>query len=457
MNDILIVIENTELRKSISRAMLLDGYRIAEADNYQGGVQRLEQTSFDIVIFDLKSTANGDLDLLKAIKQVNSNTAPIGIIHNGFCGDSVTALTKGAHMIMQSPFNMEELQIQVKKAIKHTSMIKEVAYLRHARPNVVYNFDNIISKSDKIREIFTVLRKIAQTDTTVIIYGEPGTGRELIAGAIHYNSLRKENNFIKVNCALLPETSLESELFGHEAGGFARADKQRIGRFEQANHGTLFLKEISTLTMPLQARLLKFIQKKQIQRIGASQTIKLDVRLILATRKNLQEEIKAGRFSDDLYWPLNVVPIEIPPLRHRKCDIPLLADYFLKYYSKELNKDVTGFEADVRKTMLEYRWPGNVRELKNLVEQAVLRARRNTLTLNDMGFTFAGAHQSDGLYLPVKDLSLHEVEKTAILEALKATGWIQKDAAKLLGISKRALNYKIENFQIKNHKWVKNK
>lgn len=457
MNDILIVIENTELRKDISRAMLLEGYRIAEDDNYKSGLKKMEQTSYDVVIFDLESSTIDGLNLLKKIRQANSGSSPIGITHNDALNSNAHAMSEGIYAILLVPFDMLELQIQVKKAIEHTSLVKEVAYLRHARPNVIYNFDNIISNSDKIREIFSVLKKIAETDTPVIIYGEQGTGKELIAGAIHYNSLRRDNNFIKVNCAALPEHLLESELFGHEEGASAQATKQRIGRFEQANHGTLFLKEISSLSLDIQSKLLQFINDKKIKRLGATQTIKLDVRLVLATEENLQEEIRAGRFKDDLYWPLNVVPIDIPPLRHRKCDIPELADYFLKYFSKELNRNVTGFEETVRKKMLEYHWPGNVRELKNIVERAVMRAGGETIRLSDMAFPFAGKQESTGLFLQLNGLTLNEVEKNAILKALESANWVQKDAARLLGISKRALNYKIENFEITNPKWIKNK
>lgn len=457
MNDILIVIEDSDLRKSVSRAMLMEGYRVAEEDCYRGGLERLQQTSFDVVIFALKKVNIDGLSLLKETKKVNTNASLIGISDDGFCKASVAAMSEGAHAILKAPFTMEELQIQVKKAIEHTSLIKEVAYLRHAQPNVVYNFDNIISKSEKIREIFSVLKKIAQTDAPVIIYGESGTGKELIAGAIHYNSLRRKNNLIKVNCATLPEKFLESELFGHEAGAFPEASKQRIGRFEQANHGTLFLKQISSLTLEIQAKLLEFIQKKTIQRLGSSQTIKLDVRLILATEQNLKEETRAGRFNDNLYWPLHLVPIDIPPLRQRKCDIPVLADYFLKNFSKEFNKKIIGFERDVNKTMLNYQWPGNVRELKNIIERAVLRAEQETITLNDMTFHFATDKGNAQLHHSPGDLSLYGMERNTVLKALKVADWVQKDAARLLGISKRALNYKIENFQIKNPKWIKNK
>jgi len=457
MNDILIVIENSDLRKSVSRAMLMEGYRVAEEDCHKGGLERLQQTSFDVVIFALRRVSIDGLSLLKETKKVNMNASLIGISDDGFCKASVAAMSEGAHAILKAPFTMEELQIQVKKAIEHTSLIKEVAYLRHAQPNVVYNFDNIISKSEKIREIFTVLEKIAQTDAPVIIYGESGTGKELIAGAIHYNSLRRKNNLIKVNCATIPEKFLESELFGHEAGAFPEASKQRIGRLEQANHGTLFLKQISSLTLQVQAKLLEFIQKKTIQRLGSSQTIKLNVRLILATQQNLKEETHAGRFNDNLYWPLHLVPIDIPPLRQRKCDIPVLADYFLKNFSKEFNKKIIGIERDVKKTMLNYQWPGNVRELKNIIERAVLRAEQETIGLSDMTFPFANDKGNGQLHHSPSDLSLYEMEKNTVLKALKITDWVQKDAASLLGISKRALNYKIENFQIKNPKWIKNK
>jgi transcriptional regulator with GAF, ATPase, and Fis domain len=352
---------------------------------------------------------------------------------------------------------MDELNIQVQKALKHNNLLNEVDYLRHARANVIYNFGNIIGNSKKVREIFSILEKIAKTDTTVLIYGESGTGKELVAGAIHYNSLRSEEAFVKVNCAALPENLLESELFGHERGAFTGADKQRVGRCEQANRGTLFLDEISELPLKTQGKLLRFLQEKEIQRLGSSQTIRVDARLISATNKNLQDEIRAGRFREDLYYRLNVVPIEIPPLRHRDDDVLALADYFLKYYCRELNRKVTGFDDEALKAMLSYRWPGNVRELKNSVERAMLMGDGDKITLKDMVLSLSNGRDSIELRLPVKGFSLAEVEKSTIIKALEASRWVQKDAAELLGVSKRALNYKIENFQIKNPRWIKNR
>lgn len=455
MNNLLLVINNSDLRKKISRSMLLAGYRVVEEDNFKSGLDKFKQISFDAIICELESKSLDEMSVIKQIKQVKSNTPLIGITNNGTRLDIAAAIYEGAYMVLHAPFDLDVLQIQIKKALEHYNLIQEVTYLRHACPNVVYNFDNIVGKSEKIRELFSVLQKIAQTKTSVLICGEFGTGKELVAGAIHYNSLRKENNFVKANCSGLTETHLESELFGHEAGAFEGANKQRIGRLEQANYGTVLLEEISNLTLSTQAKLLKLLQDREIQRMGGTQTIKLDLRIISSTNRNLQDEIRAGRFREDLYYRLNVVPIEIPPLRQRKEDIPVLAEYFLKYFNKELNKKVSDFEPYAIKMMTDYRWPGNVRELRNAVERGVLRTKREKISLKDMALPFTGAY--DTTSIPMEELYLSEVEKNTIIKALDAADWVQKDAARLLGISKRALNYKIENFQIKNPKWIKNR
>jgi transcriptional regulator with GAF, ATPase, and Fis domain len=284
----------------------------------------------------------------------------------------------------------------------------------------------------------------------------------LIAGAIHFNSRRRKNSFIAVNCAALPETLLESELFGHEKGAFTGAHKNRIGRCEQADKGTLFLDEISEMAPMTQAKILRFLQNQELVRVGGTDTIKVDVQIIAATNKDLQHEVKEGRFREDLYYRLNVVHIPLPPLRERKEDIPLLAEFFLDRYRRTLNKkEISGFDDKAIKLLMEHDWPGNIRELENVVERAVLMGEDKVIHAEDILYIESQQGMSMGLHkdisLPPEGITLDEVEKNLILQALERTGWIQKDAAKLLGLSRRVIQYKIAKHNIKNPKWPKNR
>jgi len=305
-----------------------------------------------------------------------------------------------------------------------------------------------------MQDVYRITRKVARTNASVLLLGETGTGKELIAGATHHNSLRNNRNFVKVNCAALQENLLESELFGHEKGAFTGADKQRIGRFEQADGGTLFLDEIGDMSPSTQAKILRVLQEHEFERLGGTRTLRVDVRLIAATNRDLPAMVQAGQFREDLYYRLNVVSIEMPPLRERKDDIVPLALTFIRKFAGELKKKIDGLEPDAQKLLMRYNWPGNIRELENTIERAILLAEGRAIASVDLRLgeapTTSGSrdHASAIVKIPPTGIPLEEIERHALTEALKMSNWVQKDAAELLSISPRVMNYKIKTLNI---------
>jgi transcriptional regulator with GAF, ATPase, and Fis domain len=327
-------------------------------------------------------------------------------------------------------------------------MQHQIDYLRHAQGDI-YDFDRIIGSSGALDKVLSVVKKVARSNTTVLVRGETGTGKELIAGAIHHNSHRAARNFIKVNCAALQENLLESELFGHEKGAFTGADKQRIGRFEQADGGTLFLDEIGDMSANTQAKILRVLQEHEFERLGGTRTIKVDVRLIAATNRDLTSMVEAAAFREDLYYRLNVVTIEMPPLRERKEDIAALAGFFIRRFSGELKKKIDGLESEALKLLMRYHWPGNIRELENAIERAMLLAEGPQIAVGDLRLGDTGSFSSPReaasiIKIPPTGIPLEDIERLAVVEALKMSNWVQKDAAELLSISPRVMNYKIK-------------
>jgi transcriptional regulator with GAF, ATPase, and Fis domain len=324
----------------------------------------------------------------------------------------------------------------------------------------------LVSRSPEIKEIFSVIKKVAKSNATILIQGETGTGKELVAGLIQFISHRADKSFVKVNCAALPENLLESELFGHEKGAFTGAYQTRIGKFEQSDGGTLFLDEIGDMQLSTQAKILRVLQDQTFTRLGGNRTINVDVRVIAATNKDLWQEIEMGNFRADLYYRLNVVTLQIPPLRKRVEDIPLIADFFRRKFSREIRKKTRGFSAETLELLRNHSWPGNIRELKNLVERSVLvvedgqEIQPKDLSMSGKDYFAAGGkdrrRSSDGELLSLDTLNLEVIEKEAILRALELRNWVQKDAAQLLGVSPRALNYKINYHNITHSTWKKN-
>ena len=327
----------------------------------------------------------------------------------------------------------------------------QIDYLRHAQADI-YDFERIIGSSGALEKVLGTVRKVAKANTTVLVRGETGTGKELIAGAIHHNSLRSSRNFIKVNCAALQENLLESELFGHEKGAFTGADKQRIGRFEQADGGTLFLDEIGDMSANTQAKILRVLQEHEFERLGGTRTLRVDVRLIAATNRDLPAMVASGAFREDLYYRLNVVSIEMPPLRERKDDIVPLANSFIRKFSGELKKKIDGLETEAQKLLMRYNWPGNIRELENTVERAMLLAEGHAIAADDLRLgetsTTGSRDHAAVVRIPPTGIPLDDIERFALIEALKMSNWVQKDAAELLSISPRVMNYKIKTLGI---------
>jgi Nif-specific regulatory protein len=328
----------------------------------------------------------------------------------------------------------------------------ELDYLRGTQQDI-YEFDKIVGSSPALQHVLDIVKKVAKSNTTVLIRGETGTGKELIAGATHHNSLRASRNFVKVNCAALQENLLESELFGHEKGAFTGADKQRIGRFEQADGGTLFLDEIGDMSPSTQAKILRVLQEHEFERLGGTRTLRVDVRLIAATNRDLPAMVQAGQFREDLYYRLNVVSIEMPPLRERKDDIVPLAQSFIRKFAGELKKKVEGLEPDAQKLLMRYNWPGNIRELENTIERAILLAEGRAIASGDLRLgevaTAGGTREhAPVVKIPPTGIPLEDIERHALVEALKMSNWVQKDAAELLSISPRVMNYKIKTLGI---------
>jgi DNA-binding NtrC family response regulator len=358
----------------------------------------------------------------------------------------------GAFDFVQKPFEIEEMELKIEKAIELRHLKHQVDYLRHEQKEV-YDFDRIVGASGALQHVLTIVKKVARSNSTVLIKGETGTGKELIAGAIHHNSHRANRAFVKVNCAALQENLLESELFGHEKGAFTSADKQRIGRFEQADGGTLFLDEIGDMSPSTQAKILRVLQEHEFERLGGTRTLRVDVRIIAATNCNLSQMVQEGRFREDLFYRLNVVSVETPPLRDRKEDIPALAEFFVRRFSGELKKKVEGIDPEALKVLMRHNWPGNIRELENVVERSVLltdgaHVRVSDLQIGDQTTASTGGDRSLAVKIPPTGIPLEEIERQAVVESLRMSNWVQKDAAELLGISPRVMNYKIKILNI---------
>jgi transcriptional regulator with GAF, ATPase, and Fis domain len=349
------------------------------------------------------------------------------------------------------------LRLIISRSLSTKALEQEVKY-RREEMDKNFDFRNIIGKSQSMREIFKVVKQIADSKSTALIMGESGTGKELISRAIHYNSNRKNYPFVTINCAAIPETLIESELFGHEKGAFTNAIEKKLGRFEVAHQGTLFLDEIGELSLATQAKILRFLEEREFNRVGGSKTIKVDVRLITATNKDLNQLIKKGGFREDLYYRINVVPILIPPLRERKEDIPLLIEHFIIKFGVENNKNVKGISKEALEVMMQYEWPGNIRELENLIERVITLTSNDYIQLIELPPFFKSIPKVDGLKESVLDGKVsflqaeEEFEREVILDALKKTNYIQSHAAEILGISRRILKYKMDKLGINQGK-----
>src|SRR6187402_998169 len=452
MGRILVADDHDSLRRGIIRALTDAKHDVDEAPNGNVAIEKLHEGQYDVVLSDLKMGGSDGMDVLRTAKALHPTSAVILMTAFGSVHTAVEAMKIGAFDYVQKPFEIEEMELKVEKALEHRRLKHEIEYLRHTQGDI-YDFERIIGASGALQSVLAIVKKVAKSNTTCLIRGETGTGKELIAGDIHHNSLRAARNFVKVNCAALQENLLESELFGHEKGAFTGADKQRVGRFEQADGGTLFLDEVGDMSANTQAKILRVLQEHEFERLGGTRTIRVDVRLIAATNRDLSAMVEAGTFREDLYYRLNVVSIETPPLRERKEDINALATFFLRRFAGELKKRVDGVAPDALKLLMRYNWPGNIRELENAIERAMLLAEGShiavdDLRLGDFGTSGTPREGASVVKIPPTGIPLEEVERIALVEALKMSNWVQKDAAELLSISPRVMNYKIKTLGI---------
>ena len=448
-NTVLVVDDDRGHRTMLKTLLSGWNYTVSEADDGAGAIEMARETPFDLVLMDIRMVTVSGLEALSEIKAHNPAIPIIIMTAYSSVETAVEALKKGAYDYLTKPLDFDVLRLTMERAMDHTHLKEENRLLKESLGEK-FDRQNIIGNSPGMVRLFETIAQVAPSEATVLITGESGTGKELIAGAIHYNSERKMGPFVKVNCAALTETLLESELFGHEKGAFTGAHRRKEGQFSLADHGSLFLDEVSEMPLSMQVKLLRVIQEREFARVGGEEVIRVDVRLIAATNKDLAEEIAAGRFREDLFYRLNVVTLHMPPLRERRDDIPLLAQHFLKTFAEKNRKAIKGYTPRSMDHLLRYDWPGNVRELMNAVERMVVLSRADYVDESDLPPAIveqvgAAPPQLPAQALPA-DLPLEEVEKASILQTLESAGGNKSEAARRLGITRRTLHKKLKKY-----------
>ncbi len=454
METVLIVDDEKNYPPILSAVLEEEGFETLTANSGQDALNILESSDVDIVLTDMKMPAMDGIALLERIKERDPDLPVIMMTAYGTVEKAVEAMQKGAYSYLLKPFDNDRLILYVNKANLMFQVVKENRRLKDA-VKLQYSFGNIIGKSKGMQEVFETIRKVAPSNATVLVEGDSGTGKELVAKSIHFNSLRRDKPFIAVSCSALAETLLESELFGHEKGAFTGAVTTKKGRFELADGGTLFLDEIGELSQNLQIKLLRVLQEKVFERVGGVKPISANIRIIAATNKNLKQEVANGRFRDDLYFRLNVVAIVLPLLRQRSEDIRLLTNHFIGKYADEhtTGTTVTGVDREVGRLFYDYSWPGNIRELENVIERAMILCSGETITVSDLPKEFKETVDN---ILHLEEIpananlneTLDIIEKKMVERALKLTNYVQAQAAELLGIGKSGLNWKIKKFNL---------
>ncbi|UCG44355.1 MAG: sigma-54-dependent Fis family transcriptional regulator [candidate division WOR-3 bacterium] len=451
---ILIVDDELIIRESLTDWLMESGYEAQAVEDGQKAVEQVKQAEWDLLLVDLKMQGMNGIEVMQRVKQINKDLPVVIITGYPTVDTAVQAMKEGAYDYIVKPFNPEEIDLVIRNVVAHQKLVKENVYLRQELKRR-YQFRDIVGKSRKMQELLVLLKTVAKSNSTVLIQGESGTGKELIARAIHDTSPRHKGPFVAVSCAALPETLLESELFGHVKGAFTGAVSARKGKFELADTGTLFLDEVGDTSPKTQAGLLRVLEEREFTRIGGSEATKVDVRVISATNKDLEQLVSRGQFRDDLLYRLNVVTITVPPLRERPEDIPLLAEHFLTKYSIENKKDIESFAAEALDLLMRYEWPGNVRELENVVERAVVVAMTSVIAPAELPDIVTGesapvkraAPEAEGHELP-----LREVEKRHIMRVLHAVSWNVKEAATKLGIDRTTLYNRLKKHGIQRPK-----
>jgi len=441
-NSILIVDDDRAHRTMLRTLLSGWGYQVTEAADGSEAIDEVGKGPFDLVLMDIRMAVVSGLEALAEIKALNPAIPVVLMTAYASVETAVDALKKGAYDYLIKPLDFDELKLALNRAMEHSNLRKENLQLRE-NLGTLFDRRSIIGRSEIITNLLDTVAQIAPTEASVLLTGESGTGKEMIAGAIHFNSMRKEGPFIKINCAALTETLLESELFGHERGSFTGADRRKEGKFKQADHGTLFLDEVSEMSLAMQVKLLRVLQERELTRVGGEEVIKVDVRIIAATNRDLLQEIEAGRFRDDLFYRLNVITLNVPALRERREDIPLLAHQFLTMFAEKNRKPLKGFSPQAMDHMLRHDWPGNVRELMNSIERGVVLSRGEYLDTQDLALV---VRPSAAQIPDIQGQPLEEVEKAAILRTLEQANGNKSETARRLGITRRTLHQKLKKF-----------
>ncbi|MCP4578577.1 MAG: sigma-54-dependent Fis family transcriptional regulator [Deltaproteobacteria bacterium] len=448
----ILVVEDGQSQREMLRDFLKEeGFTVSEAENGEDALTKLRKDHFDLVLTDYKMPGMDGMALLQAVKQLNPEVDVVVMTAFGTVETAVSAMKAGASDYINKPIDLDELKLLIERISGQRTIVRENKILRKELKGKEVTPEQIIFRSVAMEAVINLSGRVAQSRATVLIQGESGTGKELIARLLHDLSSRSEKPMTVVNCAALPETLLESELFGHEKGAFTGASGNRLGRFEEADGGTLFLDEIGELTNTVQVKLLRFLQEREFQRIGGNRTFHSDVRVISATNRNLEDRMKEGLFREDLFYRLNVVGITIPPLKERKEDLIPLMDHFLKRFSTENNRKIKGFSSKARDLLMKYNYPGNVRELENILERAVVIARGDTIETADLPFSAVagnGAGNRNWKQGTLKD-AMAFLEQEMVRESMAETGNHQTRAARILGISERMLRYKLKKYGFK--------
>jgi two-component system response regulator PilR (NtrC family) len=455
---ILVADDEQSMREFLDIMLKKEGYKVSLAPNGEEVVKMMDNDLFDLVLLDIRMPKLDGISTLKKIKAIAPETIVIMITAYASADTAIKAMKEGAYDYITKPFKVEEIKLIINNALEKKNLQKENILLKQVVRDR-YHFGNIIGQSLKMVALYDLLEKVSPTKTNILLAGESGTGKELVAKAIHYNSPRKEKPFVTLNCGAIPESLIESELFGHMKGAFTDAIATRKGLFEVADEGTIFLDEISELPLLMQVKLLRVLQDKEFKRVGGTEDIRVDVRIISATNKDLDEAVKEKRFREDLFYRLNVIQIKLPPLRERKEDIPILANHFLKKYSEELNKNILKISPEALQILLRYEYPGNVRELQNIIERAVALESSQELTAHNLSSYLSeqpllGKGPID-IEIPNEGIDLEkmveDLERTLLVKALDKTKGIKKKAAELLHINFRSMRYRLEKYGL-NHR-----
>ncbi len=453
LRPIILVVDDEKNVIESFKLLLGDDYKVLAAMNGEEAIGNVKENHLNLVLLDIRMPGMDGMEVLRRIKEIDEQLDVIMVTAVKTVRTAVEAMKLGAYDYITKPFDVDEVIAIVRNVLQKQDLQKEVAYLR-SEVEKRTKFDNLIGSSPAMQPVFETIAEMAKSEATVLITGESGTGKEQVARAIHFSSRRRDKPFIAVDCAALPETLLESELFGHEKGAFTGATMQRLGKFELANKGTLFLDEIANLKPDMEAKLLRALQEREIQRVGGTKTIKVDIRIISATNIDLKRAVKEQRFREDLYYRLNVVPIHIPLLRERREDIPILVKHFLKRYNQEFNKDIKGVSERAQRYLMSYNWPGNVRELQNVIERLVALGKEEIISHDRLPLDILLAGEEAGLGIKTEGVLLKEArdkfERGFILSALEKAGWSQVRTAKLLGVHRNTLALKMQELNIKH-------